>query len=126
LLKLTKTVLLVDDEELILDVGRDLLEAMGCKVLTARDGIDAIEVYKKKYREIDIVILDMVMPNMGGGETYYRIKEINPRARVLLSSGYSIDEEAREILARGCDGFIQKPYTLKDLSEKIGEIPDKE
>jgi len=124
--KTNGTVLLVDDEEIVLEVEKELLKVLGHEVLTARGGKEAVEVYKKKVDKIDLVLLDMVMPNMGGGEAYDRIKEINPRARALLSSGYSLDGEAREILARGCDGFIQKPYTIKDLSKKIGEILDKE
>jgi len=122
LLKGTETVLLVDDEELILDVGRDLLEAMGYKVLTAKNGKDTIEIYRKNYKDIDIVILDMIMPNMGGGEAYDRMKEINPDIKVLLSSGYSIDGEASEILERGCNEFIQKPFDIKELSKKIREV----
>ncbi|MBW2019515.1 MAG: response regulator [Deltaproteobacteria bacterium] len=66
------------------------------------------------------------MPNMGGGEAYDRMKEINPDAKVLLSSGFSIDGEASEILERGCNGFIQKPFTMNELSGKIGEILGKE
>ncbi len=124
--KTTGTVLLVDDEDVILEVEKELLEALGHEVLTARDGKEAVEVYKKKGDKIDLVLMDMVMPNMGGGEAYDRMKEINPRVRVLLSSGYSIDGEAREILARGCNGFIQKPYAIKELSKKIREILDKE
>ncbi len=123
--KTTGTVLLVDDEDMILEVEKELLEVLGHEVLTARGGKEAVEVYKKKGDKIDLVLMDMVMPNMGGGEAYDRMKEINPRARVLLSSGYSIDGEAREILERGCDGFIQKPYTIKELSKKIMEILDK-
>ncbi|MDY6950340.1 MAG: response regulator [Thermodesulfobacteriota bacterium] len=72
--------------------------------------------------EIELVLLDMVMPNMAGGETYDRMKEIKPDLRVLLSSGFSIDGEAAEILERGCNGFIQKPFTMRQLSEKIGEV----
>lgn len=124
--KTTGTVLLVEDEEIIFDIAKELLEVLGHEVLTARDGKEAVEIYKKKGDKIALVLLDIIMPNMGGGETYDRIKEINPRARVLLSSGYSIDGEAREILKRGCDGFIQKPYTIKELSKKIREILDKE
>ncbi|NVM22371.1 MAG: response regulator, partial [Desulfobacterales bacterium] len=120
------TVLLVDDEEVILEVGRDLLEAVGYRVLTAKDGKEAIEVYKKNRQEIEIVVLDMVMPNMGGGEAYDRIKEIEPHVKVLLSSGFSIDGEASQILERGCDGFIQKPFDMKELSEKIRKILKKE
>jgi len=85
-------------------------------------GKEAVEVYKKKWDKIDLVLMDMVMPNMGGGEAYDRMKEINPRVKVLLSSGYSFDGEAKKILARGCDGFIQKPCTIEVLSKKIGEI----
>ncbi|MCK4790202.1 MAG: response regulator, partial [Desulfobacteraceae bacterium] len=70
------------------------------------------------------VILDMIMPDMGGGETYGRLKAINPDIKVLLSSGYSIDGQAKEILERGCHGFIQKPFNLKQLSRKIREILD--
>jgi len=71
---------------------------------------------------IDLVILDMIMPSMGGGETYDRLKEIHPTIKVLLSSGYSIDGQATEILKRGCDGFIQKPFTMKELSKAIREV----
>ena len=119
------TVLLVDDEQVILEVGQELLEAMGYRVLVAIDGKKAIEVYKKNRDEIDLVVLDMVMPRMGGGDAYDRMKEINPDMKALLSSGFSIDGEATEILERGCDGFIQKPFTMKALSEKIEEILDK-
>jgi len=73
-----------------------------------------------------MVILDMIMPGMGGGETYDCLKEINPDIRVLLSSGYSINGQANEILERGCDGFIQKPFSMKDLSQKLREILDRE
>jgi len=122
IIKGTGTVLLVDDEEVILEVGKDLLEAMGYRVLVARDGEEAIEVYRKNQGEIDFVVLDMVMPNMGGGEAYDRIKEINPDIKVLLSSGYSIDSQAKEILARGCDAFIQKPFGIQELSQGIRQI----
>jgi CheY-like chemotaxis protein len=122
IIKGTGTVLLVDDEQVILEVGQDLLEAIGYGVLIARDGKEAIEVYKENRDEIDIVVLDMVMPNMGGSEAYDRMKEINPNIKVLLSSGFSIDGKATEILERGCDGFIQKPFNMKELSTKTSEI----
>ncbi len=125
-IKRTGTVLLVDDEEVILEVGQELLEAMGYRALIARNGKEAVEVYKKNRDEIDIVLLDMVMPNMGGGEAYDRIKEINPDVKVLLSSGYSISGEATEILERGCDGFIQKPFNIKQLSQWIRQILEKQ
>ena len=118
----TGTILLVDDEEVILEVGKHLLEAMGYRVLTARDGREAVEICKDNRDKIDLVILDMVMPRMGGGEAYDRMKEISPNVKVLLSSGYSIDSQAKEILARGCDAFIQKPFGMQELSQKIREV----
>jgi CheY-like chemotaxis protein len=121
----SEKVLLVDDEPDIRQVGKELLEAMGYEVMLAKDGEEAIEVYKKNRNEIDVVLLDMVMPNIGGGEAYDRMKEINPDIKVLLSSGYSIDGEATEILERGCDGFIQKPFDLKQLSGRMREILEK-
>ncbi|HEC99941.1 MAG TPA: PAS domain-containing sensor histidine kinase [Proteobacteria bacterium] len=121
-IKGTETVLLVDDEEVIRKVGQAMLQATGYRALTAKDGIEAIEVYRNHRDDIDLVLLDMVMPNMGGGETYDTLKEINSDIRVLLSSGYSIEGQATEILKRGCNGFIQKPFTIKQLSKKIREI----
>ncbi len=124
-LKGTETVLLVDDEDRIVDIGKKILKIMGYKVLVARSGKEAIELYKKNQARIDIVVLDMIMPEIGGGEAYDRLKEINPHVRVLLSSGYSIDGEATEILERGCNGFVQKPFSMKELSRRIREILDK-
>jgi CheY-like chemotaxis protein len=120
-----ETLLLVDDEEMIIDVGKKMIETMGYNVLTARSGKDAIEVYEKNKDKIDLVILDMIMPKMDGRETYLGLKEVDSDIRVILASGYSIDGRATEILKEGCDGFIQKPFNLKDLSEKIREIIDK-
>jgi CheY-like chemotaxis protein len=91
-------------------------------VLLARDGKEAIELYERNGDNIDIVLLDIVMPHMGGSEVYEKMREINPNIKVLLLSGYSIDGEATDILDRGCDGFIQKPFTMKELSGKIREI----
>ena len=116
------TVLLVDDEEIILEVSKALLEELGYRVIIARDGREAIEVYRKYQKDIDIILLDMVMPVMGGGAAYDRIKEINSNIKVLLSSGYSIDGQATKILERGCDGFIQKPFNMNELAKKIREI----
>jgi two-component system cell cycle sensor histidine kinase/response regulator CckA len=120
----TGTVLLVDDEAMILDVEAEMLRTLGYKVLLARSGKEAIELYKANKDEVDMVILDMVIPDMGGGETYDKIKEINSNVKVLLSSGYSLSGHPREILERGCDAFIQKPFDIKGLSQKISEILD--
>jgi len=118
----TETILLVDDEEMILEVGAQMLITLGYKVLVARGGKEAIDIYKDNIDTIEIVILDMIMPDMGGGETFDRLRGINPGVRVLLSSGYSIDGQAQEIMERGCDAFIQKPFRMEELSQKIREI----
>ena len=122
IIKATGTVLLVDDEKIILEVGRELLETIGFKALTAGSGEEAIEICSKKGDEIDIVLLDLIMPTMGGGEVFDRLKKINPDIKVLLSSGYSRGGQANDILSRGCDGFIQKPFRMSELSVKIRDI----
>jgi two-component system, cell cycle sensor histidine kinase and response regulator CckA len=116
------TVLLIDDEQMIIDVGRELLSNLGYEVMLAMSGPEALEEYKKNQAKIDLVIMDMIMPGMGGGETFDRLKEINPDVKVLLSSGYSIDGQATKIMQRGCAGFIQKPFNMNQLGEKIQAI----
>jgi two-component system, cell cycle sensor histidine kinase and response regulator CckA len=116
-----ETILLVDDEKMILDVGCEILEMLGYHVLAANSGSDAVQIYEREKERIDLVILDMIMPGMSGGETFDCIRTINPGAAVILSSGYSISGEARKIMERGCRAFVQKPYTIGELSLKIRE-----
>ncbi|MBW2708691.1 MAG: PAS domain S-box protein [Deltaproteobacteria bacterium] len=116
------TVLVVDDEEMIVEVGVCMLEKIGYNVLVARSGEEALKVYKEKEGLIDMVVLDMVMPGMGGGETFEGLKRIDRSVKVLLSSGYSINKQATEILNRGCLGFIQKPFSMAALSRKLKEV----
>jgi CheY-like chemotaxis protein len=118
----TGTILLVDDENTVLDVGVELLQSLGYTVLEAESGGAAIKLYEKNRDKIDLVVLDLIMPHMGGGEVYDRMKEINPAVKVLLASGYSVDGQAKVLLARGCDGFIQKPFNIGKLSEHIRAI----
>jgi CheY-like chemotaxis protein len=118
----SETVLLVDDESVVIDVSVQMLKKMGYKVLPAHNGREAIEIFKQNNDKVAIVILDLIMPGMGGGEVYERLKEIDKNVKVLLSSGYSINGQAAEILNRGCDGFIQKPFKLNELSYKLREI----
>ena len=118
----TGTVLLVDDEEMVIDVGRQILERLGYEVLDASGGRQAIDTFRQNRDNIDLVLLDMIMPKMGGGETFDQLRKIDPEIRVLLSSGYSIDGRAQDILNRGCNGFIQKPFNLNELSQKLKEI----
>ncbi len=118
----TETVLLVDDEEIITRVGKEMLSTLGYNALIAKSGKEAIQTYKENQEQIDIVILDMILPEMGGGEIYDALKEINPDMKVILSSGYSIDGKATEIMERGCDGFLQKPFKIGELSRKLREV----
>jgi len=126
IIKGSGTILMVDDEEMVLDVGARVLKKLGYTVLESNNGRHAVELYKKLQDKINLVVLDIVMPDMGGGEVYDRLKEINPDVKVLLSSGYSIDDQASEILERGCDDFIQKPFSLKAMADKIAGILSKD
>jgi len=118
----TGTVLLVDDDPMVIEVGTRLLKILGYEVLEARGGREAIDICRASKDKIDLVILDMIMPDLNGSETYDRMKDIDPGIKVLLTTGYSIDGEASEIMERGCDGFLQKPFSINELSEKIEEI----
>ncbi|HPR51611.1 MAG TPA: PAS domain S-box protein [Deltaproteobacteria bacterium] len=118
--------LLIDDEEMILNVGKDMMESLGYQVVSAQGGIAGLEEYKKRMEDVDLVILDMIMPDLGGRDVFVRLKEMNPGVRVILSSGYSMDGQAKEIMDHGCRGFIQKPFSLQNISRKIQEVLDGE
>jgi CheY-like chemotaxis protein len=117
-----ETVFLIDDDEIVVDVSEMILKNSGYDVVIAKSGEEAIEVYKENHSRIDMAILDMILPDMGGGDTYDRLKEINPGIKVLLASGYDIDYQGRDIMERGCDGFIQKPFNMNELLEKVRGI----
>ena len=125
-LKGEEPILLVDDEKLIIETARELLINLGYNVFVAASGKEAIGVYRENKEHIRMVILDMIMPDLGGGAVYDRLKEINPEVKVLLSSGYGLRGQAQEILDRGCTDFIQKPFNLIQLSQKIRRILDQE
>jgi two-component system, cell cycle sensor histidine kinase and response regulator CckA len=118
----TETILLVDDEQMILEVSKALLESIGYRVYAVGSGQEAIAVYMEKRNEIGLVVLDMIMPGMSGGEALDRLREINPDIKVILSSGYSINGEARGIMDKGCNGFLQKPFQFEELSSKVREV----
>jgi CheY-like chemotaxis protein len=88
-------------------------------VIQARNGLEAVARFRENPQAVSLVILDMIMPEMGGGEVFDQLKRIDPRVKVLLASGYSMQGQAREIMNRGCIGFIQKPFTLQDLSVRL-------
>ncbi|OGP89908.1 MAG: hypothetical protein A2031_06735 [Deltaproteobacteria bacterium RBG_19FT_COMBO_43_11] len=120
----TETIMLVDDEKIVLQVSREMLESVGYRVYAVGSSQEAIALFTKKRNEIDLVILDMIMPGISGGETFDRLREINPGIKVLLSSGYSLNGEAQTIMDRGCKGFIQKPFQIEKLSQKVREMLD--
>ncbi len=117
-----ETLLLVDDEPMIIETAEALLKALGYQVFTAKGGKEAIRLYERKKDRIDAVILDMIMPDMSGGDTFDRLKAINPGVKVILASGYTMNGHAGDIMNRGCDAFIQKPFNMKQLSEKLEKI----
>ncbi|MEJ2661702.1 MAG: PAS domain S-box protein [Desulfobacteraceae bacterium] len=120
--KKTQTVLLVDDETIVAQVGSAMLEKMGYEVLVAHDAEAALGIFEAHRDTVGIVILDMIMPGMGGKEAFLKFKAMDPHLKILLCSGYSIHGEASRIMELGCEGFIQKPFNIKELSAKMLEI----
>lgn len=124
LIKGSETVLLVDDEEMILEVGRAMFEKLGYRVIVAEGGKQAVDVINKQGAEIDLVILDLIMPGVDGSQVFDHIKKTRPLLPIILSSGYAINGQADKIMQRGCNGFIQKPFNLFDLSKRVKQILD--
>ncbi|GEM_PF-2556950 len=122
----SETVLLVDAEEGVRQVGKLMIKALGYDLLLAANGEDAIELYRRHRERVALVILDMTMPEMSGSETFKRLKEVDPDVKVLLSSGYDLNAKAEDLLQSGYAGFIQKPFDLKGLSETIRNLLDNE
>ncbi len=115
-------ILLVDDQEVVASVASAILQRLGYEVLTASDGVQAVELFGRRRGEIDLVLLDMIMPGLSGSETFDRLREMDPSVKVILSSGYSMDGEAENILSRGCRAFIQKPFSVEQLSRRVSEV----
>ena len=118
----TGTILLVDDEESVRKVGEEMLTSLGYKVYSAGSGKQAVEILKTGLDEIDVLILDLVMPGLSGVATFDLVKEINPEVKILLSSGFDEKDASVDLLRRGCMGFIQKPFSINFLSEVIHNI----
>lgn len=115
------TILIVDDEETVRAVGRHMLERLGFTVITTRDGLEAIEIFRARYNEIDCVLLDLTMPHMDGEETFSEMRRIRSDIRIIMSSGYSKQEILRRFAGKGMTGFIHKPYVMKELQKIIRE-----
>jgi CheY-like chemotaxis protein len=121
----SETILLVDDEEEIVNVGRNFLEKLGYKALIARNGLEAVEIFRTYRDEIALVVLDLVMPKMNGKQTFLEIKKIQSDAKILISTGYAIDDKVEGFLNQGCHGFLQKPFSMNEFARAVRKILDK-
>jgi PAS domain S-box-containing protein len=121
----TETILLVEDEELLIEMVSFLLESKGYKVFVAQDGAEAIEVYKKHIQEIALVLTDMGLPTMTGMEEFKKLKEIDPNVKVILASGYFEPDMKADLLKAGAKGFLQKPYMSDVILQTLREVLDK-
>ncbi|MEJ2101650.1 MAG: response regulator [Desulfobacterales bacterium] len=115
-----RAVLFVDDDKIVLEVGSLMLQKLGYTVLAVSNGNRAVEILKEN--KVSFVILDMLMPGMNGFEIYHQLKMIQPNVKIILPSGYTGDQSEERSESIGFDGFIQKPFNLKQLSEKIENI----
>lgn len=116
------SILLVDDEKGVIEVCSEMLESLGYTVHSVNNGGDAVKIIESNEPQVDIVILDMIMPEMSGMETFERIRGINPKMKVLLSSGYNKEPQIEDMMSKGCNGFILKPFDVATLSEKINKV----
>ena len=119
-----ETILIIDDEQYVLDACEAMLSRLGYNIILTGSGEEAVERFRKDKDDIDLIILDMVMPGMDGPATYQHLIEIDPDVKVILSSGYSITNIAKKILDMGCDKFIQKPFRMGQISRIIRELLD--
>lgn len=114
-----ETILLADDEEIVGRLGRAILERYGYRVLGAMNGLEAMEIYRQRQQDIDLVILDMAMPKLSGPDTLRQMRALNPSVSVLISSGYCSDEDLQAVKHEGAVGFIAKPYRPVDLARSV-------
>lgn len=121
----TETILVVEDEELLLDLLKTVLEGRGYRVLIARDGLEALDVFEQREKEIAIILMDIGLPKMSGWEVLRRMKDMNPKVRVILASGYIDPHSKSELLKAGAKHFIQKPYVLKEVLQRVREVIDR-
>jgi CheY-like chemotaxis protein len=118
----TGRILFVDDEELIRSSGKFILEELGYEVILAENGRDAVEIFQKRQKEIDLVILDMIMPEMNGTESFYKMREIDPNCKVIISSGFVKNESLDDLHQDGLVGFVNKPFRIAELSYLLSNV----
>jgi two-component system cell cycle sensor histidine kinase/response regulator CckA len=117
-----ETILLVDDEEVILKLGKNTLEHLGYNVIIANDGLAAIEMYKKFSNEIALIVLDLLMPNLSGKEVFHQLRQINPDVKIIVSTGYAKEDIFQPLLDSRANGFLEKPYKIQELAEVINHV----
>ena len=122
----TETILVVDDHETIWEFVIEALQKLGYTVILAENGLDCVEIYETNPNMIDLVLLDMIMPKLGGYDAFMQIKKIDPNVKCLLSSGYVSEEEVHSLLENGAKGFLAKPHRIKDLAVEIRRILDED
>ena len=115
------SVLVVDDEEVVRNVASDMLKSLGYRVQTCQGGREAVDYYREHWRQIDLVLLDVVMPDLSGRDTYLALFEINPAIRVIIASGYSFSRGVQEMIDKGAVSFLQKPFLLNELARKVSD-----
>ncbi|MBI4854108.1 MAG: GAF domain-containing protein [Acidobacteria bacterium] len=120
----SETILVAEDEDIMRELLVEMLDSGGYQVISAENGKEALDIYNQRFKQIDLVILDIDMPELNGKDAFRRFKEINPDVKVLLSSGYNQDNSSEEILNEGVLGFLQKPYGVNDLLDKIRNVMD--
>ncbi len=120
----TETILIVDDQETVWDFLIEALQKLGYSVLLAENGLVAVEIYENNPGQIDLVLLDMIMPHQGGHTTFYKLKELDPGVCVLLSSGFVSHNEVDDLLANGAAGFLPKPHRIATMAAEIRRILD--
>lgn len=122
--KSTETILLVEDEDMVRELTKRILERSGYTVLSAANGKEALSLYEKESDKIALVILDLIMPEMGGMECLKRLREIDPKLKILVASGYSPHGVEKEAIESGARGFVRKPYDMKQMLTAVREALD--
>jgi len=117
-----RTILVVEDEQMVGEMLLEMLQQLGYAATLVRDGQEAVDYYAHSWPSTDLIILDMVMPRLSGKDTFRGLRQINPGAQVLLSSGFSVEGEAQVLLEEGAVGFLQKPYFLLELSQALSRL----
>ena len=120
----TETVLLVDDEEFIRELGGRILSKAGYTVLAASNGMEALKLFAKEVSRVSLVLLDLIMPEMGGKECLRELLQIDPQAKVLVTSGYAAEVPVKECLETGAKGFVGKPFRMKELLRQVRKALD--